>query len=210
MVKVKRKRYFGRKDNVEKNRFCEDFMLTVSEDQQKIKKFRPDGFMSRDQVEREFKFSKEDFNVIKDNAIIAKTRGQTGLYFPLIVVKQQNDSKKLTTVPGDWVDEQTIIRSYRKKFLPAGFPSDFRDFGRFGKQQGRGGKATHFYSKAFLLEHFNLKVLDVNEPFILANNVPFAVESEPKWLLRLTKPPTMVSSGYFGDLVYGADVVYLF
>ena len=31
MVKVKRKRYFGRKDNVEKNKFFEDFMLTVSE-----------------------------------------------------------------------------------------------------------------------------------------------------------------------------------
>ena len=31
MVKVKRKRYFGRKDNVEKNKFFEEFMLAVSE-----------------------------------------------------------------------------------------------------------------------------------------------------------------------------------
>ena len=74
----------------------------------------------------------QDFNVIKDHAIIAKTRGQTGLYFPLIVVKyvwiqscnfsylyytcrQQNDSKKLMTVPGDWMDEQTIIRYFNCK-----------------------------------------------------------------------------------------------
>ena len=73
------------------------------------------------------------------------------------------NNAKLDKVSSDWIAEQTIIRffspkktlnkindnyrSFRKADLPQGFPGDFRQFSRYGKQDGRAGKPTHFYSK---------------------------------------------------------------
>ena len=76
---------------------------------------------------REFKFSKhvrlmktnflrnmififQDFEGNKQHAIIAKQRGQTGIFFPLDAVSFQYDAIILNRIPADWIDEQTIIR----------------------------------------------------------------------------------------------------
>ena len=67
-------------------------------------------------------------------------------------------------VPKDWIPEQQILRfrfwgrcmnvdiynfrSFRKSQVPDGFPALFRHLSRYGKMEGRAGKATYFYSKA--------------------------------------------------------------
>ena len=55
-------------------------------------------------------FNCQDFEGIKQHAIIAKQRGQTGLFFPLDAVRAQYDANILNRIPADWIDEQTIIR----------------------------------------------------------------------------------------------------
>ena len=77
-------------------------------------------------------------------------------------------------VPKDWIPEQQILRfrfwlccnmnvdiynfrSFRKSQVPDGFPALFRHLSRYGKMEGRAGKATYFYSKAShcMLKCFN-------------------------------------------------------
>ena len=55
-------------------------------------------------------FNCQDFEGIKQHAIIAKQRGQTGIFFPLDAVRAQYDANTLNRIPADWIDEQTIIR----------------------------------------------------------------------------------------------------
>ena len=67
-------------------------------------KVKPEGFISRDEIEKQFKFSLnvrfnqiiqvkissislQDFEAIKSAAIISKNRGQKGLFFPLDAVR---------------------------------------------------------------------------------------------------------------------------
>ena len=76
-------------------------------------------------------------------------------------------------VPKDWIPEQLILRfrlwlcymngeiynsrSFRKSQVSDGFPALFRHLSRYGKREGRAGKATYFYSKA---SHSLLKCLN--------------------------------------------------
>ena len=45
------------------------------------------------------------------------------------------------------VPEQRLLRSYRSKDKPEGFPLEYRRFALFGQQYGRSGRPTHFYSE---------------------------------------------------------------
>ena len=100
---------------------------------------------------------------MKAGALVCKAKGQIGLFFPLETVREI-DSWKLDKIPETWVPEQTLLRfylsiisgllhhlkyfrSFRKSELPNGFPKEYRHFGRYGKQAGRSGPATYFYSK---------------------------------------------------------------
>jgi len=175
-------------------------MKSVSQDEAQVKA-PPQGFISRCAVEKAFNFSKTDFDLeeMKKSALVCKAKGQIGLFFPLDTVREI-DSWKLGKIPETWVPEQTVLRSFRKSELPDGFPKEYRQLGRYGKQAGRSGPATYFYSKDCLLNEFNLKVLNEDETYIWAKDVPFPVKSPPLLLLRLTKPFTLIAPGFCGTM----------
>ena len=120
---------FWPKNNISLVQFCLIYVVTHDyfTDDHRIREVKPEGFVSRDQIEREFKFSKhvrlmktnflrnmififQDFEGNKQHAIIAKQRGHTGIFFPLDAVSFQYDAIILNRIPADWIDEQTIIR----------------------------------------------------------------------------------------------------
>ena len=50
------------------------------------------------------------------------------------------------------VNRQSIdimIKSFKKKDKPIGFPEEFRKFARYGQQKGKTGKPTYFYSQVY-------------------------------------------------------------
>jgi len=174
-------------------------MEAVCADKRKICTSLPDGYISRTLIEEKYNFTQMDFDTMVSKALVCKVKGQTGLFFPLATVRNLHSVKE-DKVPGDWISEQQILRSYRKRDIPDGFPKQFRDLSRYGKQDGRPGKPTYFYSPALLMDQLKLKVVENNEPFVMAKSVPFSVPVNPVMCLRVTSPPTLICFGYFGQV----------
>ena len=50
------------------------------------------------------------------------------------------------------VPEQRVLRSYKNMDKPEGFPFEFRKFASYGKQIGRPGRPTYFYSEVWNID----------------------------------------------------------
>ena len=96
-------------------------------DKDRVKKSAPHGFISRCSIQKDFNFSKlviyilcvftlfnfhlKDFEneAMRESALVCKSKGQIGLFFPLVIVRDI-DNFHIFNVPEHWVAEQTIIR----------------------------------------------------------------------------------------------------
>ena len=56
----------------------------------------------------------------------------------------------MVKIPPGWIPEQRIVRSFKARDKPDGFPLEFRKYSFYGQQTGRAGRPTYFYSEVSL------------------------------------------------------------
>ena len=67
--------------------------------------------------------------------------------FLILGISRKYRSEVCGTVPLDMIPEQRIVRSYKVRDKPEGFPYEYRKYALYGKQIGRAGRPTFFYSE---------------------------------------------------------------
>eukprot|EP00092_Neocalanus_flemingeri_P092722 GFUD01117753.1.p1 GENE.GFUD01117753.1~~GFUD01117753.1.p1 ORF type:complete len:234 (+),score=49.80 GFUD01117753.1:48-704(+) len=177
----KTKRYNGKESNVAQNLFFEQYMESVAKNKSNILEYLPVGYVSRSKASREFGLREEDFEKerVRETAVVVTVKGQTGIFFKEDVIKAVHEQKNLTKVPKEMIDEQTILRSFKKKDIPAGFPEQFRQYAWYGQQVGRLGRPTYFYAEDILEDELGVKLIRPGEEIVPAKSVPFEVAASP-------------------------------
>ena len=84
------------------------------------------------------------------------------MILPVIVmlIFERTYLEENSKIPADgWIPEQRILRSYRSRDKPAGFPLEYRKYAKYGQQAGRAGRPTYFYSEGDLEKYLKVKVI---------------------------------------------------
>merc|ERR1719186_907667 len=149
---------------------------------------------------REYGLNLKDFDNegLRACAVIASSHGQTGLYFKETEIRSYLEAAE--KIPAQMISEQRLIRSFRTKDIPEGFPLEYRKYALFGQQIGRRGRATFYYSQEVLEKKLNIKIITPQEDYVLASEIKTQSADRPMLGLKITPVFQKMEKYYFGEV----------